>query len=174
MWLSSQHHRRTAGLALAVIATLALSGCGFTPLYGTDGAKAKYPLSYADPASQAEQIIYQELALSLGRTTSTIAPRATISTTNTTRRVGRSATGLPTTTQELTLTASAKVTEPDPLNPDVVKTIYTGTKSASATYTTNGQHLADQEAVKEAEKRAAKAVAQSLRLSIKAALNNRY
>lgn len=174
MWSSKRHHRRLTGLVLTVIATLALAGCGFTPLYGTSGAKSKIPLSYADPSSQAELIIYRELALSLGRTTSDAAPHASISTSVGSRQIGRSATGLPTSTRELTVTADAKITEQDPLNPDMTKTIYTGTKSASATYTTNGQSLADQEAVKEAEKRAAKAVAQSLRLSIKAALNNRY
>lgn len=171
MWLSNQLHRPIKALALILAASLVLAGCSFTPLYGTDSASSEYNLAYADPSSQIEQIIYQDLSLRLGRTVSSDAPLVKISASSSSKSIGRSSTGLPTNTRELTVTANAKITQTDALNPEIVKTIYSGTKSASATYTTNGQRLADQEAAKDAQNRAAKAVAQSLRLSIAAALN---
>lgn len=173
MWLSSQSFHRYKAIIASGAFALALSGCGFTPLYGTNGVTSETPLVYAIPATQADQIIYNELALSFPRSTNPDAPVLTISSSGSSRRVGRSSTGLPTTTHEWTHTATATITQADPLNPDLVETIYQGSKSVGATYTTNGQRLADEEAVKEAQNRAAKAVAQSLRLSIKAALGNR-
>lgn len=173
MWLSDKTFRPLAVAATALVAGLALAGCGFTPLYGTSSDRAAIPMSYAAPQTQAEQIIYNELALSFPRTDNPDAPRLNISSSGGNRRIGRSSTGLPTTTQEWTQSATATITQPDPLDPAQTQTIYEGSKSASATYTTNGQRLADQEAAKDAEKRAARAVAQSLRLSIKAALNSR-
>lgn len=170
MW-SYKKAVRPVFMALALISGAAtLSACSFTPLYGEQAA---LNLAYADPTSRLDQIIYQDLALRLGKTTTPDAPLVTVSTSTSSRRVGRTSSGSPATTYEATVTAKVSVTRQEidvSTGEMTTKTIYTANRKASASYTTNGQRLADQHAVEEAQERAALAVAQTIRLLLAANL----
>ena len=168
MW-SHKKAFRPAFLALALLAGAGtLTACSFTPLYG-EQSRTTLNLAYAEPSSRLEQIIYQDLALRLGRSTALDAPLVTISASSSSRRVGRTSSGSPATTYEAIVTASVTVSAPGN-EPDSVKTIYSTSRSASASYTTNGQRLADQQALEDAQERAALAVAQTIRLLLAANL----
>jgi len=178
-------------LAVAVSLSLGaslLSACSFTPLYGENSAVGtSLDLAYADPSSRLDQIIYQDLALRLGQTRSADAPLVSVSTSRSNRRVGRTSSDSPSTTYEATITATVTVTRARPAEPVMVmppakpgKTaeiipakadiLYTVSRKASATYSTNDQRLANQQASEEAAERAALSVAQTLRLLLAANL----
>lgn len=175
MWSSSQllkglkaNRLHTFGrLFAATCALTLLAACSFTPLYGNGAGSQKIALSYANPTTRAEQVIYQQLGLRLGRIGGADAPLVTISATPSSRTIGRSSTGLPISTAEVTVTAVATVTETTDAG---TQTLYKVTKSKSATYSTNGQRLADQQAKTDATNRAALAVGDSLSLLIRAKL----
>lgn len=156
------------GAAAAMSLTLALSGCtGLTPVYGEHGLGAeRIALSYGDPASRLDQIVYQELSLRFGADAGPGAPHVQVSTsaglgiiTRSQREIAAIA------TQEVTVTATAVITDPNGKVAPIVLT-----RRASAQFTTNNQTLANSSAATEASERAAKAAAESLRLAILGAL----
>ncbi len=71
MWSSKRGVRRALPGPLALLlAPLALGGCRphHVPVYGDNGIGVEqHELRYAKPANRLEQIIYQELALRLGK-----------------------------------------------------------------------------------------------------------
>src|SRR5689334_20560375 len=70
--------------ALVLLALpLALSACAsFRPVYGDNGLGTEsIALAYAKPDNRLEQIVYQSLALRLGKATRTDAPLVTVSVT---------------------------------------------------------------------------------------------
>lgn len=153
---------RTA-VALAIGATM-LSACSFAPVYGDRAvANVQHRLAYASPNSRLEQVIYQELRLKLGNATAFDAPTVTISVKSSSRKVGLSDTALPTTTREAVLEASIEMAGPTADEPEI---LFKGTRSAAASYTTNGQILADRQALQNAEERAAKQLADIVRLTL--------
>lgn len=170
MW-SYKKAVRPVFMALALVSGAAtLSACSFTPLYGEQAA---LNLAYASPDSRLEQIIYQDLALRLGKTTTSDAPLVKITASTSSRRVGRTSSDSPATTYEATVTANVLVTkqETNASTGEIeTKAIYTANRKASASYTTNDQRLANQHAVEEAQERAALAVAQTIRLLLAANL----
>jgi LPS-assembly lipoprotein len=170
MWSSSQSTPKRIISALATVGVVAaISACSFTPLYGGASGQ-KLALSYAEPTTRTEQIIYQHLALRLGKSGAAGVPLVKVTGTTSTRTIGRTSTGLPITTAEVTVTANAKVTQIDDSADDGIRILFEGTKLASAPYTTNGQRLTDQQAFNDATARAAKAVGESLSLQIRAKL----
>lgn len=174
MWLLKNIGRRqTLKTILALGCAATLSACSFTPLYGDNSAVGtSLDIRYAEPNTRLEQIIYQDLKLRLGREKTANAPLVTIATSAGSRRIGRTSSGSPATTYEATVTANVTVTELDSTT-GTSETIYNVSRAASATYTTNGQRLADQQAVEEANERAALAVAQTIRLLLATQLPNK-
>lgn len=171
MWLHKKSGRRKALKTIGALTLVSILGaCSFSPLYGDNSAVGtSLDLKYADPNSRVEQVIYQDLKLRLGREKTADAALVAISASNSSRRVGRTSSGSPATTYEATTTASVTVTKTDPATGEA-KTVYSISRSASATYTTNGQRLADQQALEEANERSALAVAKTIRLLLAAEL----
>jgi LPS-assembly lipoprotein len=158
--------RGVLSLGLMAAAAVNLAGCGLTPLYGA-GMEASRPtaFAYAEPNSRLEQIVYQELARSLGPNTPG-APLLSVSV-----GVGgiagtRTANpGLKTNYQTL-LTGNLTIVREGDKPSDKPLLLMNISRQASAAYTTAGQVLADNTAGIEAVDRAAKELAESLRLSI--------
>jgi hypothetical protein len=164
--------RRTRPIALAgilVAAAALLGGCSFSPVYsGALAGQTQLNLAYAKPTSRLEQIIYQDLALRLGRSEAETAPLVTVSAAASGGSLGfLTATANPSKPNRVTVTATATITARDgsKAEPLVIA------RRATAEYTTNSQVLADTAASTEAGERAAKAAAESLRLAILAALS---
>jgi hypothetical protein len=160
--------------SLALTATLLVSGallgaCSFQPVYS--GALASQPLlnlAYAKPANRLEQIVYQELSLRLGSSTSETAPLAQVSVSVGLGGIGGlTATGNPSAPSRATATATLTITQRDgsTTKPLVI------TRVAIAQYSTNSQVFANNTAATEASERAAKAAAESLRLALLATLS---
>lgn len=155
---------RAAALALVLSgATLALSACTLAPVYG-DHAE-RLTLSYAMPESRAEQILYQDLSLRLGTASDPGALQLSAPVTESVRTIFKSDSVDPATPRELTLTARVTVTDPASGT-----SLLTATRKATATYTTNGQALADESARADAVERAAHALAETIRLTLLAGL----
>ena len=164
MW--SPRLLRSAALGLALAASLALAGCsGFRPVYGESGViQERLELNYAKPSSRLEQIIIQDLALRLGSGRNPDAPIVRIVASSAARTLTRTAVVKPSTQHELTVTASYAVTSSGG------ETLISGTRRASATYSSSGQVLADEAAVSDATERAGHEVAETIRLTILAEL----
>ena len=166
---------RVGLLALALVAPLALASCtSFTPVYGDNGiVNSELELRYAAPANRLEQIIYQTLALRLGKSSNPSAPLVTVKTSAKSHSLP-TADVSPVSQKQVTVTATITIaTIETPATADaeaVMKTIYTASRNASADYTTGPQSLANQQAAQEAQERAAKALADTVRLTIIAAL----
>jgi len=157
-------------LAAAILLALmpALAACSsFQPVYS--GRLAQQPaleLAYARPANRLEQIIYQELSLRLGSSTSPSAPLVAVTASASSTTPFLSATDSPSKPYRATVTASLTITPRDGVDTAPIRL----TRSATAQYTTNSQVLADRSAEIEAQERAARAAAESLRLAVLAAL----
>lgn len=159
MWSSSLV--RIGLVTLALAAPLALAGCSsFRPVYGEAGVtQERLALNYAKPGGRLDQIIIQDLILRLGSTKSSDAPEVTISTSTATRALTRTGTVKPNRQMEVAVTASYVIVAGD-------RTVLQGSRKAVAAYSTNGQVLADEAALKDATERAAHEVADTIRLSI--------
>lgn len=163
---SSSALARKGLILLALSGALALGGCSsFRPVYGDNGiASARMELAYAKPASRLDQIVYQEFVLRFGRTQNPDAPRMTVATTASTKAMTRTAVTKPATQYETTVNVLAVITMADG------RTVFSGSRSATAAYFTVGQVLADTEAGNEASERAAKEAAEGIRLAVLGAL----
>jgi hypothetical protein len=164
--------RRTRHIAIAgmlVAATAVIGGCSFSPVYsGALAGQTNLNLAYAKPTSRLEQIIYQDLALRLGRSAAETAPLVTVSAAASGGSLGfLTATANPSKPNRVTVTATATIAVRDGTKAEPLVL----TRRATAEYTTNSQVLADTSAGIEASERAAKAAAESLRLAILAALS---
>lgn len=157
---------RSLLLGAALAATLALGGCsGFRPVYGEQGiAQSRMELSYAEPNSRLEQIVYQEFVLRFGRAADETAPRLEVRARSSARGLTMTDVAKPATQYAATVTVDATLTAPDG------RIVFTGSRTATAQYATVGQVLADTEARDEAEQRAAGEAAEGLRLAILGAL----
>ena len=160
---------RNSMLALALAGATALSACsGFTPVYGERGIGVeKHAFRYDKPASRLDQIIYQELALKLGRTSDSTVPMVRVTTTSSVRGLTKTNVSNPAAQNEAVVTAKIELIDAD-------GTIaFTATRSSSALYTADrDQALAETEAEKEAKERAARELAETVRLTLLGALAN--
>ena len=148
---------------------IALSGCGLTPLYGDSSlTRQSMALSYAEPTSRLEQIVYQELGRSFAPSASADAPLVSVSVSRSGRGVTRTSNPGSTTNYEMVVTGTILIVGPEPEK----KVILNVTRQASASYTTTGQVLADNSADIEASERGARALAETLRLTVLATLAN--
>lgn len=153
-------------LALALSGATLLAACsGLQPVHGERGiGTERTAFRYASPAGRFDQIIYQELALKLGRSTRAEAPLLRVTTSTSRRDLTRTAVTRPSKQQELVLTALIEIVAADGA------VVWSGTRSAAALYATDSQALAATEAEREAGERAARALAETVRLSVLGAL----
>jgi len=157
---------RNAFVALSLLGATALAGCaGLTPVYGERGiGDERQALNYAKPTSRAEQIIYQQLVLRLGRAADPSRPTVRVTTTQFLRELTLSDLRRPSDQWEATVTAQIELIGADGA------TLLTTTRSAAALYTTDSQVLAATEAEREAIDRAARELAETVRLTLLGAL----
>ncbi|MEQ1900100.1 MAG: LPS assembly lipoprotein LptE [Devosia sp.] len=162
----SSPNLRIVALLLALALPLALSACSsLRPVYGDNGlTNQAVALAYAKPANRLEQVIYQSLALRLGKSDSAGAPLVAVVARQSTRTLTKGTAISPNEQRQMTVTADVTLTAPDG------KVLFAGTRAASADYTTDPQALSNQAAETEAAERAAKALAETLRLTLIAAL----
>lgn len=145
-------------------AAVGLAGCTFTPVYGDYGVtQQRLELAYSKPGNRLDQIIIQDLSLKLGKSNDPDAPLVSISSGAGNRTLTRTGTSKPVTQQEVTVNVSYTVAADG-------RVVTFGSRSASASWTTTGQVLADEAAYRDAEERAARAASETVRLSILAAL----
>lgn len=158
---------RNALIALSLLGATGLAGCsGLTPVYGERGIGAeRIALRYAEPNSRYEQIIYQDLALRLGRATDWTSPTVRVTTTTSTRKLTMSDVSRPSTQREAVMSATVELVAPDG------RILLTTKRSAAALYTTGSQALAASEAESEAYVRAARTLAETIRLTLIGALS---
>jgi hypothetical protein len=158
---------RNALIALSLLGTTALAGCsGMTPVYGERGLGAeRIALRYADPDNRLEQIIYQDLALRLGRAGDAASPTVRIETSSFTRDLTRSSVSRPAEQREAVVSATVELVDVSG------QVVFTTKRSAAALYSTDRQALASSEAEAEALERAARELAETIRLTLLGALN---
>src|SRR5437868_4211212 len=111
MWSSSG--LRIAGLAVALVAAPSLTACsGLTPVYGTQADTQHFALIYAKPNSRFEQVVYEDLALKLGKAVSN-APTLSINLTAISRDLTSNDLhpNLPATQEQEEVTAAIRLTD---------------------------------------------------------------
>lgn len=151
---------RTGLFSVALLLPLTMAGCSsLRPVYGDNGIGGEHlALVYAKPVTRLEQIIYQDLAVSLGSASS--GPLLTIVTTTSNRRLTRSDVTRPSAQREAVVSADIEVKAADG------SVLFAGERSAAASYSVDGQGLADTEALRNAEEQAARALAEAIRLTL--------
>jgi hypothetical protein len=147
-----------------------LGACSFSPVYsGTLASQPSLNLAYAKPKTRLEQVVYQELSLRLGESTSEMAPLASVTVSNSASDVMVTATADPAKAVRMVVTAVLTIAPRD--GTDAKPIVFS--RTATAQYTRNGQVLADNAAADEASERAARSAAESLRLAVLASLSRR-
>lgn len=165
--MSLSRLKRLALIVPLALASAGLGACSFQPVYS--GALAENPhlqLAYAAPKTRLEQIVYQELAFRLGKTTSPTAPLISVTVSASDSEPYLSDTKNPNKPREMTVSATLTITPRDGVDSKPI----TITRTAKAQHTRSGQVLADDQSIIEAQERAARSVAESLRLAVLAAL----
>ncbi len=144
---------RPLALIIGFFTIMVLSACSFAPLYsGTNINTQSYEFSFDQANSRLEQIVYSELVAALGRSTNPDSRRVNIVVSSSNITPGSSSVGL-----------SGKITVTDQITGDI---IFSGTRTASATYISSEQLLTNQQAANEASERAARQLAQTIRLTL--------
>lgn len=150
--------------ALLLAAAIGLGGCsGLAPLYGDSGLNQRLPLAYSEPVTRLDQIVIQELALRLGRSSNPNAVLVTITSTESSRDLTMTDVETPREEREVAVQVSYTLVAGD-------RIIGAGTRTATAGYAAVGQVLANESAQQDAAERAARAAAETVRLSILADL----
>ena len=163
---SSSYAARYAGVFLVVAVVPALSACtGFTPIYSEAGLGAhSVAVKYATPSSRLEQLIYQDLALKLGRSGGDV-PTVTVTATATSPTTDTSSAATTVASRQTTVTALVRVVGADG------RVIFEGSRSVTEEFGNGGQVFSNQQALKEAQVRAAKSLTETIRLQVLAALS---
>ena len=142
-------------LAIKIFAAIAIffvAACSFSPVYSDKSASsAIYDLSFDRGDSRLEQIVYADLVAHFGRSGDPEAKNVHIIVTSSAVTPGGSV-GL-----------KGVITITDGLTDEI---LFTGTRTASATYVGSGQSLANQQASNEASERAAHQLAETIRLTL--------
>jgi hypothetical protein len=168
MWSSEALPRRLL-LALILASAATLAGCsGLTPVYGDHGiASERQAFRYARPATRLDQVIIEELKLRLGESRDAGAPLLTVVSKTETRDLTRSKVARADEQHEAVVTAALTITDASGA------TLLQTSRSAAASFTTDGQGLADTEAERSAGEQAAKSLAETLRLTVLGSLATR-
>jgi len=139
-------------LVMLLVAPLFLAACTLSPVYSdrasADGA---FNLAFASPSSRLEQIVYDQLVARFGRSLSPDALLVGVAVSSSAITPGPGSVGLQ---GVITLTNQSG------------QTVYSGIRTASASYTGSGQSLAGQQAANEAAERAALQLAESIRVTL--------
>ena len=156
---------RIAALVAGLALPLPLAACsGLTPVYGPSGVgQERVAVSYGKPTNRTERIIYEDLALKLGKA-AVAAPKVTVSASARSRALTSGTLSVPSTPMQMTVTANITVTDASG------KKVFSGTRSQTADYTTDPQAFASQQAASDAADRAAKLLADTIRLEVLGAL----
>jgi LPS-assembly lipoprotein len=165
--MSSFNHAVRAAL-LALVLTAPLAACtGLTPVYGDRGfSSQRLEVAYGEPRNRVEQIIYQDLALRLGKSSAAgQVPRVIVAASQRASDLTAESVGAPNNQNQMTVTAKITVTDASGL------VVFSGTRSQTADYTTDAQPLATQQAADDAARRAALLLADTIRLEALAALS---
>jgi hypothetical protein len=151
---------------IGVALTLPLAACtGIRPVYSDAALGAKrVNVVYAAPNNRLEQIIYNDLALRLGKSSGVSAPTVTVSAYGYGTDLNTTTVGTPVNAKQAVVGASLTVTAPDG------SVLFSGGRTQTADYTSSSQTLANQQAVDSAQRRAALLLADTLRLDILGAL----
>lgn len=167
MWSSDTRRIRGLGWSVVLVAALALGGCtGLRPVYGDNGlATQRVEVQYAKPNSRLEQVIYQELALKLGKSNGDV-PVVAIAVSSSSRNLTGNSVTRPHDQRQVTVSALITVTSP------AGDVLFSGSRSQTADYTTSAQAGANEQAAQTAALQAAKLLADTVRLQILAALAN--
>jgi len=163
----SSFSRAAASALLAVVLLVPLSACtGIRPVYGDAALGTKrVNVVYAAPNNRLEQIIYNDLALRLGKAEGGNAPTVTISASSSTADLNTTTVSTPVNPKQVTVGATLTVVAPDGT------VLFSGTRSQTADLTHSAQSLANRQATDSAERQAALLLADTLRLEILGALS---
>jgi LPS-assembly lipoprotein len=157
---------RTLGAILMALAlTATLTGCtGLIPVHGQRGlGSERVEVSYEEPSNRLEQIIYQDLALRLGKSSGDV-PRVRVSASQHSVALTNSTVSAPSGQRQMVVTGRIRVTDA------AGEVLFSGTRSQTADYTSDAQTLANQQAEVSAARQAALLLADTIRLEIIAAL----
>ncbi len=158
--LLAQLPARAVRLMLMLMLPLVLAACSFAPVYGDRAAAdIAYNLSFKSPGSRLEQIVINELIARFGRSLDPAALVVSVRVSSSSVRPGPD-----------TVSVEGKIVVTDPMTDEPV---FTGTRTASASYTKSNQSLANQQAANEAAERAAFQLAETIRLTLLGVLMNR-
>lgn len=141
--------------AMLLLFSALVSACSFAPVY-SNSAGTKYNLSYADANSRLEQIVYADLVSHFGRSSNTANQHVKISVSSSSITPGSSSVGL---------SAFIILTQIDS-----EEIIFSGTRTASASFVGSPQSVANQQAANQASARAAHQLAEAIRLTLLGAL----
>lgn len=158
MWSS-----RARLVVLALCAMPVLAACsGLTPVYGPEVvASQQVALNYDKPDGRLDQVIYEDLALKLGKSSG--GPTLSVHTTAFSRDLSANDNALatyPAEQKQEQVSAEIKLTDVNG------KILFSGMRSATADFTTNGQGLASDRAEADAALRAAHSLADTIRLTL--------
>ena len=166
--MSSSSRVLSIALVVAVLALApALSACtGFTPVYGENGlGNQRVEVAYGHPSNRLEQIVYQDLALKLGKAEDgpgvprvNIAVTAQLPVTDTTTATTTVA------ASQVTVTAIVSVVGAEGA------ALFQGSRSIVEDFVKGGQAFSNQQAAKDAAERGARELSETIRLQIIAAL----
>ncbi len=134
-----------------VLASLTLVACSIAPLYSNQ-TNVSFNLNFADPNSRLEQIVYADLVSFFGRSDAADARIVTIRVSSSPITPGSGSIGL------VGIVNIAKA--------DQDELVFSGRRTASATYVSSNQRLANQQAANEASERAAHNLAQTIRVTL--------
>ncbi len=140
-------------ISIWVIFPFILAACTFSPVYSNqDQTKTAFNLEFASANSRLEQIVYSELAASFPSSSAIKENLVEVTVSSSSLTPG---------IRSVTLTGKITVT-----NIESAKIIYTGSRTASASYGPSPQYLGSQQAANEASERAARELAQTIRLTL--------
>lgn len=158
--------RAAASAVLAVALLAPLAACtGIRPVYSDAGLGTKrVDVAYAAPNNRLEQIIYQELALRLGKSEGSV-PTVSISAWSGFPDLTNNTVSSPTNPRQAIVYAQLTVTAPDGT------VLFSGQRSQTADFTRDAQTLANRQAEDSVSRQAALLLSDTLRLQIIAALS---
>ena len=164
----SSFSRFVGGALLAVALVVPLAACtGLRPVYseGAIGGAHRVDVAYAEPGNRLEQLIYQDLALKLGKAQGSAVPTVKVSAWRGSADLTRDTVSSPFSERVVTVSAALTITAPDGT------VLFSGVRSQTADVRSGAQSLANEETSRAGDRQAALLLADTLRLQILATLS---
>ena len=160
---------KSATVIVALALAPALSACaGFTPVYGDNGlGNQRVDVRYGHPNTRLEQIVYQDLALKLGKSDAPDAPMVTVGVTAVLPVTDTTTVTTTVAASQVTVNAIVSVVSADG------KPLFQGSRSVVEDFVKGNQAFANQQAAKDAAERGARELSETIRLQVIAALLKR-